>query len=100
MGTLHLHNKPHARLWEGRALIGGKPSGHGEFRRRMDFPLDLGTFVGDRLAQIILGLKADQKTGGDTKIALETQRGIRRDALSSVENVAETAARDGHVPGG
>ena len=42
----------------------------------MDFPLDLGAFVRDRLAQVILGLKTDQKTGGDAKVALETQGGI------------------------
>jgi hypothetical protein len=24
MGALHLHNKPYAKLWELRALIGGK----------------------------------------------------------------------------
>jgi len=28
MGTLHLHHKPYARLWEGRAVIGGKVSTH------------------------------------------------------------------------
>lgn len=65
----------------------------------MDFPLDLGAFVGDRFAQVILSLKADQKAGGDAKVALETQRGIGGDAFSSSENIAETAARNGHVPG-
>ena len=66
----------------------------------MDFPLDPGAFFGDRFAQVILGLKADQKAGGDAEVALETQCGIGRDAFSSGKNIAETAARDAHVPGG
>jgi hypothetical protein len=34
-------------------------SGQCELRSRKDFPLDLGTFVGHCLAQVILGLKTD-----------------------------------------
>jgi len=76
-----------------------EPPGQCERRSRKDFPLDPGAFVGDRFAQIVFGLKTDQKTGGNAKIALETQGGLGRDAFSSVENIAETAARDRHVPG-
>ena len=59
---------------ESRTVV--KPSGHSEIRCRKDFPLDLGAFVGDRFTQVILGLKADQKTGGNPEIALEAQGGI------------------------
>ena len=75
------------------------PSGLREFRSRTNFLPDLGAFVGDCSAQVILSLKADQKAGGDAKVALETQRGVGRDAFSSGKDIAETAAGNGHVPG-
>jgi hypothetical protein len=65
----------------------------------MDFPLDLSSFARDRFAQVILSLKADQKIGGDAKVTLETQRGIRRDAFFSGVNIAEMDAGNCHVAG-
>ena len=53
-----------------------KSLGQCKLRSRNDFPLNLGAFVGEYLAQIILGLKTDQKTGRDSEVALETQGGI------------------------
>jgi hypothetical protein len=46
-----------------------------------------------------LGQKRDHKTGGDAKVAFETQGSIGGDTFSSGENIAETTAWDCPVPG-
>ena len=75
-------------------------SGHREFWSRKDFSFDLRPLVGDRLAEIILRLEADQKRCRNAEVALEPQGCIGGDAFSPGKDIAETAARNGHVAGG
>ena len=74
-------------------------SSHREVWSRENFLFDLRAFVGDRFAQIIFRLEADQKRCGNSEIALEPQGGIGGYAFSPGEYIAETAARDCHISG-